>query len=180
MTAKEAGIQGRALGYMQGENNRLKQRLKDKCSNKSNASSEVVFYGLHAIMLGDEGRGIRTIVEMAHVNRLDFVIGSAGLMRQALNQVFHHTSNRRAFHRNLVDLLIMRNVVADLAVESEAMMWMSIRLAAALDRAEAHRAEGLLSRICTPVANTGPASAPRPSWRKRWNATAATASSPTT
>ena len=88
MTAKEAGIQGRALGYMQGENNRLMQQLKDKCSNKSNASSEVEFYDLHATMLGDEDRGIRTIVEMAHVNRLDFVIGSAGLMRQALNQVY--------------------------------------------------------------------------------------------
>jgi len=137
---------------MQGENNRLMQQLKDKCSNKSNASSEVEFYDLHATMLGDEGRGIRTIVEMAHVNRLDFVIGSAGLMRQALSQAIHHTSNRRAFQRNLVDLPIMRNVVADLAVESEAMMWMSMRLAAALDRAETNRAEGLLSRICTPVA----------------------------
>jgi putative acyl-CoA dehydrogenase len=143
-----------ATGWMpDGSRNRLKlQRLKDKCGNKSNASSEVEFYGLHAVMLGDEGRGIRTIIEMAHVTRLDFAVGSCGLMRQALSQAIHHTSNRRAFQRGLIDLPVMRNVVADLAVESEAMMWMSMRLASALDRSEADPAEALLSRICTPVA----------------------------
>ncbi len=136
-----------------GSRNRLKlQRLKDKCGNKSNASSEVEFHGLHATMLGADGRGIRTIIEMAHATRLDFAIGSSGLMRQALSQAVHHTSNRRAFQRSLVDLPIMRNVVADLAIESEAMLWMSMRLASALDRSEADRAEGLLSRIGTPVA----------------------------
>jgi len=143
-----------ATGWLpDGSRNRLKlQRLKDKCGNKSNASSEVEFYDLHATMLGEEGRGIRTIIEMAHVTRLDFAIGSSGLMRQALSQAIHHTSNRRAFQKSLVDLPIMQNVVADLAVESEAMTWMSMRLAAALDRQHADRAEGLLSRICTPVA----------------------------
>ncbi len=136
-----------------GGRNRLKlQRLKDKCGNKSNASSEVEFHDLHAIMLGDEGRGIRTIIEMAHVTRLDFAIGSSGLMRQALSQAIHHTTSRRAFQRGLIDQPLMRNVVADLAIESEAMMWMSMRLALALDRSEADRAEALLSRICTPVA----------------------------
>jgi putative acyl-CoA dehydrogenase len=83
---------------------------------------------------------------------LDFAIGSSGLMRQALSQSIHHTTNRRAFQRCLIDLPIMRNVVADLAVESEAMMWMLMRLAQALDRSHADRAEALLSRICTPVA----------------------------
>ena len=144
-----------ATGWMpDGSRNRLRvQRLKDKCGNKSNASSEVEFHGLHAVMLGDEGRGIRTIIEMAHVTRLDFAVGSSGLMRQALSQAVHHTSNRRAFQRNLVDLPIMRNVVADLAVESEAMTWMAMRLAAALDAGErGNEAEGLLSRIATPVA----------------------------
>jgi len=143
-----------ATGWLpDGSRNRLKlQRLKDKCGNKSNASSEVEFYDLHAVMLGEEGRGIRTIIEMAHVTRLDFAVGSSGLMRQALSQAIHHTSHRRAFQRGLIDLPIMRNVVADLAVESEAMMWMSMRLAQALDRSEADRAEALLSRICTPVA----------------------------
>jgi putative acyl-CoA dehydrogenase len=142
-----------ATGWLpDGSRNRLKiQRLKDKCGNKSNASSEVEFYDLHATMLGEEGRGIRTIIEMAHATRLDFAVGSSGLMRQALSQAIHHTSNRRAFQRSLVDLPLMRNVVADLAVESEAFLWLSIRLAAALDREHTERAEGLLSRICTPI-----------------------------
>jgi putative acyl-CoA dehydrogenase len=102
-----------ATGWLEdGSRNRLKiQRLKDKCGNKSNASSEVEFYDLYATMLGEEGRGIRTIIEMAHFTRLDFAIGSCGLMRQALTQAIHHTTNRRAFQRSLIDLPIMRNVV---------------------------------------------------------------------
>jgi putative acyl-CoA dehydrogenase len=143
-----------ATGWLEdGSRNRLGlQRLKDKCGNKSNASSEVEFHDLQAVMLGDDGRGIRTIIEMAHLTRLDFAVGSSGLMRQALSQAIHHTSNRRAFQRNLIDLPIMRNVVADLAVESEALLWMSMRLARALDRSESDRGEALLSRVCTPVA----------------------------
>jgi putative acyl-CoA dehydrogenase len=143
-----------ATGWLSdGSRNRLKlQRLKDKCGNKSNASSEVEFYDLHALMLGEEGRGIRTIIEMAHLTRLDFAIGSSGLMRQALSQALHHNTNRRAFQRSLIDLSIMRNVIADLAVESEALMWMNMRLAQALDRAEADRAEAILSRLATPIA----------------------------
>jgi putative acyl-CoA dehydrogenase len=142
-----------ATGWLPDDSrNRLKlQRLKDKCGNKSNASSEVEFYDLYATMLGDEGRGVRTIIEMAHMTRLDFAVGSSGLMRQALTQAIHHTTNRRAFQRTLVDLPIMRNVVADLAVEAEAMVWMSMRVAATLDH-EQDGAEALLSRICTPVA----------------------------
>jgi putative acyl-CoA dehydrogenase len=142
-----------ATGWLpDGSRNRLKiQRLKDKCGNKSNASSEVEFYDLYATMLGDEGRGIRTIIEMAHMTRLDFAIGSSGLMRQALTQAIHHTTNRRAFQRSLVDLPIMRNVVADLAVEAEAIMWMTMRLASTLDH-EQDRSETLFSRVCTPVA----------------------------
>jgi putative acyl-CoA dehydrogenase len=142
-----------ATGWLRdGSRNRLKiQRLKDKCGNKSNASSEVEFYDLYATMLGDEGRGIRTIIEMAHLTRLDFAIGSSGLMRQALTQAIYHTTNRRAFQRSLIDLPIMRNVVADLAVEAEAMMWMTMRLASTLDH-EQDRSETLLSRICTPMA----------------------------
>ncbi|MGI9024641.1 MAG: acyl-CoA dehydrogenase family protein [Burkholderiaceae bacterium] len=143
-----------ASGWLpDGSRNRLKiQRLKDKCGNKSNASSEVEFHDLYAHMLGDEGRGIRTIIEMAHVTRLDFAIGSSGLMRQALSQAIHHTSHRSAFKSSLADLPIMRNVLADLSVESEALLWMSMRLASALDRSEADRSEQLLSRIATPVA----------------------------
>jgi putative acyl-CoA dehydrogenase len=143
-----------ATGWLpDSSRNRLKiQRLKDKCGNRSNASSEVEFYDLEAVMLGEEGRGIRTIIEMAHLTRLEIAIGSAGLMRQALTQAIHHASNRRAFQRGLVDQPMMSNVLADLAVESEAMMWMGMRAAAALDRAKSDRPEPLLSRIITPVA----------------------------
>jgi len=143
-----------ATGWLpDGSRNRLKlQRLKDKCGNKSSASSEVEFYDLQAVMLGEPGRGIRTIIEMAHATRLDFAIGSAGLMRQALSQAVHHASNRRAFQRGLIDLPIMRNVIADLAVESEAMMWLTMLIARTLDRSAVDRSEALLSRICTPIA----------------------------
>ena len=89
---------------------------------------------------------------MAHATRLDFAVGSSGLMRQALSQA-HHATNRRAFQCHLADLPVIRSVLADLAVESEAMMWMSMRVAAALDAAErGDRAEGLLARVATPVA----------------------------
>ena len=127
-----------ATGWLpDGTRNRLKiQRLKDKCGNKSNAARGRVRRPVR-VMLGEEGRGIGTIIEMAHRTRLDFAIGSSGLMRQALSQTIHHTTNRRAFQRPLVDLPVMRNVVADLAVELEAMMWMSMRLAPALDHGAA-------------------------------------------
>src|SRR5260370_1036120 len=80
-----------ATGWLpDGSRNRLKiQRLKDKCGNKSNASSEIEFYDLQAVMLGDEGRGIRTIIEMAHLTRLDFAVGSSGLVRPRLSQRGH-------------------------------------------------------------------------------------------
>ena len=142
-----------ATGWLpDGSRNGLElQRLKDKCGNRSNASSEVEFRDLHALMLGEEGRGIRTIIEMAHLTRLDFAIGSAGLMRQALSQAIHHASHRRAFQRSLVDQPLMRNVLADLAVEAEAMMWLGLRLAQALDRSGESEAERLLSRVATPM-----------------------------
>ena len=172
-----------ATGWLpDGSRNRLKlQRLKDKCGNKSNASSEVEFFDLHAVLVGDEGRGIRTIIEMAHVTRLDFAIGSSGLMRQALSQAVHHTSNRRAFQRSLVDLPIMRNVVADLAVESEApdvdVDAPRRRAGPLVDRpsrgaAVAHlHASGEILGLQTGA---------RVRRRRHWSVTAATASSPTT
>jgi len=168
-----------ATGWLSdGARNCLKiQRLKDKCGNRSNASSEVEFQRLHAVMLGEEAHGIRTIVEMAHLTRLDFAIGSAGLMRQALSQAIHHVSNRRAFQRRLADLPVMRNVVADLAIEAEAMMWLGLRLAAVLDRSAASETERLLSRIATHAAKYWAASGRPPSGSRRWSATAATASS---
>lgn len=143
-----------ARGWLEdGSRNRLQvQRLKDKCGNKSNASSEVEFRDLEAVMVGEEGHGIRAGIEMNHLTRIDFAVGSAGLMRQALTQTIHHTSNRSAFQRRLVDLPLMRTVVADLAVESEAMMWLTMRLAATLDLEGEDEHERLLGRIATPMA----------------------------
>lgn len=143
-----------ARGWMpDGSRNRLRlQRLKDKCGNRSNASSEVEYHGLEAQQVGEEGHGIRASIEMAHLTRLDFAVGSAGLMRQAVTQAIHHTSNRSAFQRRLVDLPLMGRVVADLALEAEAMTWMGLRLAATLDREATDESERLLGRIATPMA----------------------------
>lgn len=109
------------------------QRLKDKLGNRSNASSEVEFDGTWARRVGEEGRGVRTIIEMVAATRLDCVIGSASLMRQALTQAAHHAEHRSAFGSLLIDQPLMRNVLADLAVESEAATTLTLRLAAAYD-----------------------------------------------
>ncbi|MFG2978946.1 acyl-CoA dehydrogenase family protein [Streptomyces sp. NPDC048331] len=109
------------------------QRLKDKLGNKSNASSEVEFDGTWARRVGEEGRGVRTIIEMVAATRLDCVIGSASLMRQALTQAVHHAEHRSAFGAPLIDQPLMRNVLADLALESEAATTLTLRLAAAND-----------------------------------------------
>ncbi|MFE5680920.1 acyl-CoA dehydrogenase family protein [Streptomyces erythrochromogenes] len=109
------------------------QRLKDKLGNKSNASSEVEFDGTWARRVGEEGRGVRTIIEMVAATRLDCVIGSAALMRQALTQAVHHAEHRSAFGAVLIDQPLMRNVLADLALESEAATTLTLRLAAAYD-----------------------------------------------
>ncbi|MFE9933834.1 acyl-CoA dehydrogenase family protein [Streptomyces sp. NPDC005533] len=109
------------------------QRLKDKLGNKSNASSEVEFDGTWAQRVGEEGRGVRTIIEMVAATRLDCVIGSASLMRQALTQAVHHAEHRSAFGAPLIDQPLMRNVLADLALESEAATTLTLRLAAAYD-----------------------------------------------
>src|SRR3954469_15188430 len=136
-----------------GSRNRVEiQRLKDKCGNKSNASSEVEFRGAVAHMIGEPGRGIRAGLEMNHYTRLDFAVGSAGLMRQALAQAAHHVAHRRAFQRALIDQPIMANVVADLAIEVEAATWLSFRFVAALDREVDNEAERLLGRVGAPIA----------------------------
>ena len=136
-----------------GARNRLQiQRLKDKAGNRSNASSEVEFRGAIAHLIGEPGHGIRTGLEMNHYTRLDFAIGSAGLMRQALAQAAHHAAHRRAFQRTLIDQPIMTNVIADLALETEAAAWLAFRFVAALDREAASEAERLLGRIGAPIA----------------------------
>ncbi|MEU1373778.1 acyl-CoA dehydrogenase family protein [Streptomyces triculaminicus] len=124
------------------------QRLKDKLGNRSNASSEVEYEQAVAWPVGEPGRGVRTIVEMVNMTRLDCVIGSAAGMRAGLRQALHHTAHRRAFGAELIDQPLMRNVLADLAVESEAATVLAMRLAAALDRSEAgDAAEAALRRL---------------------------------
>lgn len=133
----------------------LIQRLKDKLGNRSNASSEVEFQDAYGVMVGEEGRGIPTIIEMANHTRLDCVIGSAGLMRQALVQAIHHACHRQAFGRPLAEQPLMRNVLSDLALESEAATLLMLRLASASDACH-HTADDLLERawrrIVTPAA----------------------------
>ncbi len=136
-----------------GSRNRLQiQRLKDKAGNKSNASSEVEFRGAIAHLIGDPGHGIRTGLEMNHYTRLDFAIGSAGLMRQAVAQAAHHAAHRRAFQRALIDQPIMTNVIADLAIEAEAAAWLAFRFVAALDQERVSESERLIGRIGAPIA----------------------------
>ncbi len=123
-------------------------RLKDKLGNRSNASAEVEYENAVAFLVGEEGRGVRTIIEMVNMTRLDCVIGSAAGMRLGLTQAVHHARHRSAFGRPLIDQPLMRNVLADLALESEAATVLMMRLAGATDRALAGRSqEGLFRRI---------------------------------
>ncbi|MFF3874804.1 acyl-CoA dehydrogenase family protein [Streptomyces sp. NPDC001978] len=128
----------------------LLQRLKDKLGNRSNASSEVEFDGTWARRVGEEGRGVRTIIEMVAATRLDCVLGSAGLMRQAVAQAVHHCTYREAFGGRLLDKPLMRNVLADLALESEAATTLALRLAAAYD--DGSEQERALLRLAVPTA----------------------------
>jgi putative acyl-CoA dehydrogenase len=136
-----------------GSRNRfLIQRLKDKVGNRSNASAEVEYDGTLARLVGEPGRGIATIIEMAHLTRFDIVVAVAGMMRAALNQVLHHCSHRVAFGRPLVEQPLMQNVLADLAIEAEAATLLAFRLARAFDRQGEDAHERLLTRLLTPLA----------------------------
>jgi len=134
-----------------GERNRVQiNRLKDKLGNKSNASSEVEFHGAYAQLIGEEGRGIPTVIEMANYTRLDCCIGSSGLMRQAVAQAVHHARYRSAFQKKLIDQPLMTNVLADLALECEAATALTMRLARAYD--EDDEASLAIRRVVTPAA----------------------------
>jgi len=126
-------------------------RLKDKLGNRSNASAEVEFHEAFGLLLGEEGRGIPTILEMGVYTRLDNAIGSAGLMRQCVAQAIHHARGRRAFGRLLTEQPLMRNVLADLALECETAVMLTMRLARAFDAQQEDEAT-LLRRVLTPVA----------------------------
>ncbi|PPE66545.1 isovaleryl-CoA dehydrogenase [Zhizhongheella caldifontis] len=135
-----------------GSRNALQiQRLKDKLGNKANASSEVEFNGALAWLVGEEGRGVPQILEMGTRTRLDCALGTSGLMRQALSLALHHARQRQAFGRPLVQHALMRNVLSDLALESEAATALSLRLARAFDRQD-DSYEAMMRRVLTPVA----------------------------
>ncbi|HEY7610095.1 MAG TPA: acyl-CoA dehydrogenase family protein [Alphaproteobacteria bacterium] len=135
-----------------GTRNRfLIQRLKDKLGNKTNASSEIEYDRTWARMVGSEGRGVATILEMVQHTRLECVIGSAAYMRAAFVQALHHVQHRRAFQRRLIDQPLMRAVVADLAVECEAAVALMLRVARGFDEAQAGK-NAAFARIATPVA----------------------------
>lgn len=125
-------------------------QLKDKLGNRSNASAELELTGAYAELLGDEGAGVRTIMEMVALTRFDCVLGSAALMRQALAQALHHCTHRVAFGKPLIEQPLMRTVLADLALESEAAMTLAFRMGSALDAATP--ADLLFIRLATAAA----------------------------
>jgi putative acyl-CoA dehydrogenase len=126
-------------------------RLKDKLGNRSNASSELEFVDAYAQRLGEEGAGVRTIIEMVAATRLDCVLGSASLMRRSLAEATWHAAHRSAFGGLLIDKPAMRNVLADLAIESEAATALGIRLARAVESPD-DPAQRALRRIGLPLA----------------------------
>jgi putative acyl-CoA dehydrogenase len=135
-----------------GERNAIRiQRLKDKLGNWSNASSEVEFHGAVAWRVGDEGRGVATILEMVALTRLDCMVGSAGIVRQALMQAIHHARHRAAFGKRLVEQKLMQNVLADIVLESEAATALSLRIARAVDASPRDPRERALARIATAI-----------------------------
>ncbi len=128
------------------------QRLKDKLGNRSNASSEIEFDKTTGWMVGEEGRGVPTIIEMVNGTRLDCITGSAALMRQSLTHAAWHVSHRSAFGKTLIDQPAMTNVIADLELETQAATIMMLRVAAMFDRAPIDEREAALRRIVTPIA----------------------------
>jgi putative acyl-CoA dehydrogenase len=127
------------------------QRLKDKLGNRSNASSEVEFAEAFAWRVGEEGRGVRTIIEMVQLTRLDCAIASAGLMRMALAQALHHARHRIVFQKRLVEQPMMRSVLADLALEAEAATALVMRLCRSFDLAAGNEGEAARARLMTPA-----------------------------
>lgn len=128
------------------------QRLKDKCGNRSNASSEVEYSGTLAIRVGGEGHGLRQILSHSHLTRLDFAVGSAGLMRQALTLAINHTATRTGFKDSLARQPMMANVLADMAVEVEATTLFALRVAKATDHIEDDAHARAFARVATPLA----------------------------
>jgi putative acyl-CoA dehydrogenase len=127
------------------------QRLKDKLGNRSNASSEVEFTGAYAQRVGDEGKGIRTIIQMVQLTRQDCAIASAGLMRSGLAHALHHARHRSVFQKHLADQPLMQAVLADMALHVEAAIALVMRLCRAFDQAPADASEAAWMRLLTPA-----------------------------
>lgn len=127
------------------------QRLKDKLGNKSNASSEVEFHTAYAQIIGEEGRGVVNIMEMVRHTRLDCAVGSAGTLRRAVAESIHHCAHRKAFGKLLIEQPLMQNLLADLALESEAATALGFRLARGFDESEADEEAKLFTRAATAI-----------------------------
>jgi putative acyl-CoA dehydrogenase len=127
------------------------QRLKDKLGNRSNASSEVEFAEAFAWRIGEEGRGVRTIIEMVQLTRVDCIISSAGMMRMALAQALHHARHRSVFQRRLADQPMMRALIADMALEVEGATALTMRLCRSFDLAATDAKEAARARLLTPA-----------------------------
>ena len=127
------------------------QRLKDKLGNRSNASSEVEFHDAYAERVGEEGKGIRTIIQMVQLTRQDCAIASAGLMRSGLAHALHHARHRSVFQKHLADQPLMQMVLADMALHVEASIALVMRLCRAFDRAPENASEAAYMRLLTPV-----------------------------
>lgn len=127
------------------------QRLKDKLGNRSNASSEVEFNGAHALRVGDEGKGIRTIIQMVQLTRQDCAIASAGLMRSGLAHALHHARYRSVFQKHLADQPLMQAVLSDMALHVEASIALVMRLCRSFDRAPNDASEAAYMRLLTPA-----------------------------
>lgn len=135
-----------------GAQNKLHiQRLKNKLGNAANASSEVEFNQTTAFLIGQEGQGVRNIIEMVTLTRLDCTISSTGLMRNAIAQVINHCDHRTVFQKKLIDQPLMRKVIADMVLDHEAAIRLSFRLAYAFDRQQVDPLEKLFVRFMTPV-----------------------------
>ncbi len=135
-----------------GERNAIHvMRLKDKLGDRANASSEIEYHGAWAQRVGEEGRGVRTIIEMVHHTRLDTTVAPAAFMRQAVALALWHVQHRSAFQRRLIDQPLMRRLLADLIVESEAATALAFRIARSFDESAADQGAALFSRLATPV-----------------------------
>lgn len=132
-------------------NNFFIQRLKDKLGNRSNASSEIEYSNTFAQRLGEEGLGVKTILEMVHHTRLDTCLAAAGLMRQAFVQAVHHASYRKVFGKRLLEQPLMQNVLADLALEAEAALLLTLRIARAYDEAATNERAATFARVAVAI-----------------------------